>query len=171
MAVKIFNVGDVLTAADVNEWLMRRYVSKSLLQTVTSSTTLTNDNDLFFTDFQANGVYLVEAYLIVVGVAAGDLIMDFTVPSGCNYHWSPVSLNIQATSDSDIMRMPDTTTGSRSIAAIPSASGGPTVSLMRGLFTMGSTTGTVQLRFAQFVSAANATGFGAGSAMWAQRVA
>lgn len=170
MAPKVFNVGDVLNAQDVNEWLMRRFVQKASLQTVTSSTTLTNDSDLLFTDFQANGVYVVTGYLIIVGVAAGDLIMDFTVPSGCTYHWTPDSLNIQATTDSDILRIPDTTSGSRSVAAIPAASGGPTVALPHAVFTMGSTTGNVQLRFAQFVSAANATGFGAGSYLMAQRV-
>jgi hypothetical protein len=56
------------------------YLSKSADETVTSSTTLQNDNDLFFS-VAANATYYIRAHLDFGGLTAADFKCAYTFPA------------------------------------------------------------------------------------------
>lgn len=148
-----------------------RFKRKTIDQTMTS-TTVTLDTDLLITDFTINKVYLFEAYLIILGDTATDIKFGFNCPAGVTLHWVPAALNTTATTDSEVMRMVDTSTpgNTRSLGALASGSGGPVVATPKGILIMGGSTGTFQINFGQVTGSATATGFAAGSWLTARCV-
>jgi hypothetical protein len=87
MAMKVWNTGDVLSAADLDTWAIPRAVVKPTDESVTSSTTLQADNDLVL-PVDANGTYRLDMYLDYEAASGGDLKMGFTFPAGLlmRYH-------------------------------------------------------------------------------------
>ena len=74
-----YAAGSAITAADLNRALVV-YVDKTAGETVTSSTTMQDDNHLFH-DFAASTeghTYRVQAALHVTGAAAGDIKVDWS---------------------------------------------------------------------------------------------
>lgn len=71
--------GNPITAAAINA-IIPIYVDKTAGKSMTSDTTIANDNHLFY-DFAASRVghtYRVQAVLAVTGAAAGDIKVDWT---------------------------------------------------------------------------------------------
>jgi hypothetical protein len=144
-----------------------RFKRKSIDQTLTSSTTVINDTDLVITDLTVNRIYKIEGYLVLIGNDTGNIKFGFSLPSGASIGWTPDALNTSPGNDAGSIRRPHATSGSaRSVGATISANGGPLAAKPLGLLTMGSSTGTFLVQFAQVVSNATATGLGAGS--WIQ---
>ena len=81
MTAKIWNVGDVLTASDVNVFLVPLSGVKSANQIITTQTTFINDADMRF-PVAANSVYEFHVFLRYASPTGGDFKSSFTVPSG-----------------------------------------------------------------------------------------
>lgn len=84
MAMQVFTVGQVLAAADVNEYLVNtRYAAKAADTTRASTTTLTADPDLTL-PVDANKSYRLECMIIANSNATANFKLNFTRPSGMN---------------------------------------------------------------------------------------
>lgn len=75
--------GDKITSAKLTA-MQTQYVIAASTQSLTSSTTMQNDNELVF-PLEANATYEVEVYALFQQADAtgtGDLVTDYTFPSG-----------------------------------------------------------------------------------------
>ena len=86
MAVKQWNVGDVLTASDMNTWTVPLAGVKSANQTTTNST-LINDADMRFA-VTANALYEFHAFVRYSSGTGQDWKSSFTVPAGASAHFA-----------------------------------------------------------------------------------
>jgi len=166
LAVKVWNVGDVLTAADMNAWTVPLAAYRTTTQSVTSSTTLQNDNALSVA-VAANAVYIVELALIYDADTAGDLKLGWTIPAGAsitNVADSMLTGTAAATTDDQM------TAGTTNPVAGGLGAGTNCGFVGKWLLTISSTSGTLQLQWAQGTSSATATRLFAGSYLLAQRV-
>src|SRR5262249_54870488 len=83
MALKVFNPGDVLAAADVNEYLVNtKYAAKAADTSRASTTTLTNDPDLTVAVDASKSYELAMTLVYTATPSTGDLKYAFTVPAG-----------------------------------------------------------------------------------------
>ena len=87
MAVKQWNVGDVLTASDMNTWTVPLAGVKSAIQTIQSQTTLINDADMRFA-VTANALYEFHAFVRYSSGTGQDWKSSFTVPAGASAHFA-----------------------------------------------------------------------------------
>ena len=87
MPVHVFNVGDVLAAADVNNWLAPIAGVKSANQVINSTTTFVNDADMRFS-VAANSLYEFHVYLRYSTPNGADWKSSFTVPAGASAHFA-----------------------------------------------------------------------------------
>src|SRR5574341_1924364 len=79
---KTFGTGTLLPASDLNTYMVQQnFVRKTADESVTSSTTLQDDDHLVIA-VEANTNYFIEAFLIYDGDAAGDFKFTFSVPAG-----------------------------------------------------------------------------------------
>jgi hypothetical protein len=148
------------------------YVAKTADESVTSSTTLQNDDHLFFT-VDAAGTYVFDVWLYGTSAAnaAGDLKVGFTFPTGtCHMGGAGASINLAA----------DSIDSGEWLAFAPATSGSTVTQF--GLSTavtqshvhgtlIATATGTLRLQWAQFSSSASASTLKAGSHMLVRRVA
>jgi hypothetical protein len=81
VTAKVWNVGDVLTASDINVFLVALSGVKSANQIISSQTTLVNDADMRF-PVAANSIYEFHVYLRYASPTGGDWKSSFTVPAG-----------------------------------------------------------------------------------------
>lgn len=166
------NANDV--AVDTSTIATKAYVDSKILfarktanETVTSSTTLQNDNHLFVS-VAANAVYIVELVGLLSGDDTADIKYVFTYPTGATLAGGQVNLF-------DTISGGASTAGDGNFRAL-AASASPSTALnagtvdtnfvtcwYKGLLIMSSTAGTLQLQWAQINSVAVATGFLAGS--------
>ena len=58
-----------------------KVIKKNALESVTSSTTLQNDDD-FIVSLEASRVFLIHLFLVIVGNTSGDIKLDWTVTGG-----------------------------------------------------------------------------------------
>ncbi len=143
-----------------------RRAYKTSDQSVTASTALVNDNNLFF-PVLAGEVWQFEidvfATLSVTGPSnsppSSGLKAAFTVPAGCTVQWASV----------DNTQIPQTVSGTGTTISSSSSTGNYMTKLI-GQVIVGSTAGTVQMQFAQSVSTATATTLKAGSSLVATRM-
>src|ERR1044072_1718147 len=81
MGFKIFGVNEYLTSGDTNAFFAQQQIAiKSADESVTSSTTVQDDNHLFMT-LNANRNYWVDGNFITDGAVGGDFRMQFVVRS------------------------------------------------------------------------------------------
>lgn len=160
------NAGEKVRASDVTDPFAR----KTATETVTSSTTLQDDDELFVS-VEANSVYMVEALLCYDGATAGDFKFAFTLPSGAtlNYgHMGTATTIAAATGNTvDNRQIIETDTlaagaaGAGTILALP----------IWGILIISSTAGTMRLQWAQFASSATPTRMFAPSFLHLRKVA
>lgn len=155
MAFKIFGVNEILSSGDTNAYFaQQQVVIKSADESVTSSTTVQDDNHLFMT-LNANTNYWVDGSLITDGAVGGDFKMQFVVPSG-TIRWlanGPVSAATATVTDVDRnYKVGSTTTVMGTIA-----SGTNSVILLAGIVRTGASGGTFKIQWAQGTSSATAT--------------
>jgi len=86
MTAKVWNVGDVLTASDVNVFLAPLSGVKSANQVITSQTSFVNDADMRFA-VAANSIYEFHVYLRYSSPTGADWKSSFTIPAsaGCRF--------------------------------------------------------------------------------------
>lgn len=147
-------------------WL---YVRKTADQSVTSSTTLVDDNQLLLS-VAANAVYEMRMFIIYTAASAGDLNMTFTGPASATLDWNVGGLS--GTSGTS----PDGVTwwGANTIGGNDSVNGGGATSMVArpvGILITAGTSGTFKMRWAQAASSGTATTVKTGSVMILQRVA
>jgi hypothetical protein len=135
-------------------------IVKAADETVTTSTTLQDDDD-FSIQVEANSKYLLRLLLKVnVGTAAG-LKYQFTVPSGATYDGLHVSHNGST---------PEVVSCTEAGTALYSGSSGATTLLIEVLLETGGSAGAVTLQWAESASSGTITIYG-GSALEYKKVA
>ena len=157
-AVGQINAGSRITASAIRG-VAPLTAYKATGQTVTSSTTLVNDSDLFLT-IAANGVYVVQAAILVTGSSGGNFKYTWTIPSGANGNMSSLQENTSSTLVNDgPSAWTATVTGSASQGF-----------WLYGLLVNSSTAGTLQLQWAQNASNGTGTTVGAYSYLTAWQI-
>ena len=137
----------------IGHTLIRRAADKS----ITSSTTLENDTSLVLA-LGANESWEFEAFLLTTSASqTPDIKLTFTVPSGSTITW----IGQQIGDGSAVSYLPITASGTTIAPTI--AANLITVVRVRGVVTVGSTAGNLQLQWAQNQSNNNATVMKAGS--------
>lgn len=155
MAFKIFSVNETFTSSDANEFLAQQIVViKTSTESVTSSTTVQDDNELSMT-LNANSNYWLDGLLINDGAAAGDFKLQFVVPSG-TIRWLADGPDSSAASTTDIV---DRNWKAGSLTTIMGciASGTSTILPVNGIIRTAASGGTFKLQWAQGTSNATAT--------------
>lgn len=138
-------------------------VRKTADESVTSSTTLQNDDHLFF-PVGASETWIFDMFLSPYGSSSGDIKFAFTVPAGATIKWSMLGTNSNAGSSVYMQ-----TTGGASLpfqlfGGLPAE-----MCMIRGIVTTAGTAGTLQLQWAQNTSNATATSVQADSYLQASK--
>uniref|UniRef100_A0AAU2A022 Uncharacterized protein n=1 Tax=Streptomyces sp. NBC_00093 TaxID=2975649 RepID=A0AAU2A022_9ACTN len=146
-------------------------VVKSAGESVTSSTTLQNDNELL-APVEANATY--DVFLLLLhdsdATAAADIKVGWTGPASAALNWGVHGANSAATSSTSAL----TNMQTRTIAEVAAFGGGDssgTTALIYGTLTTAGTAGTLQLQWAQETSNGVATNVRAGSRLEVRRTA
>ena len=141
----VFAAGDVLHADDLNPL----FVYKTADESVTSSTTLQNDDHLFLS-VAANTRYLVESYFAWTSPVAADFKFTYTTPVGVAGQWSALNPTLASAVSAPY-------TGSLSWGSTGTFEGFNLDMFARvnGILIVGGIAGTLQFQFAQNTS--NAT--------------
>lgn len=93
MPVKVWSVGDILTAADVNAWLAPLAGVKTANQVITTQTSYINDADMRFA-VAANSIYEFHVHLRYATPPGADWKSSFTVPSGAAAKFNRVGYDL-----------------------------------------------------------------------------
>lgn len=155
-------VGVIGTGISIPAWIPR-YALKTGNESVTSSTTLQDDDQLTLT-VAANKTYSFDGKLIISGATAGDFRWAFTFPAGATFALGGYGLAAAAT----------TTSGDVETTTFPSAVSGTLISTFGvsatgsgvhifGLLTTGANAGSITLQWAQGTSSGTPTVVSAGS--------
>jgi hypothetical protein len=156
-AIGQINAGGRITASEVRG-VAPLAAYKASGQSVTSSTTLVNDNDLFLA-IAANGVYVVQSLMLISG-GAGNFKYTFTIPSGASGNFSALQENTGGTLINE---------GAVSWTATTTGGTGQGIWLY-GLLVNSSTAANLQLQWAQNASNGTPTTVGAYSYMTAWQI-
>lgn len=166
VAFPTFYAGQKLTAALMAS-TQPQSVVKTADESVTSSTTLQDDNHLFLV-LEASATYIVEGGLYYDGVFnAGNLKLTWSLPASATIYWSP---NAPATGGAAAFASQAVTTGNLSIGTYGTG-GSKTTASISALVATAGTAGNMQLRWAQDASNATATTIYAKSWLRAIRIA
>lgn len=108
---------------------------------------------------EANTQYLIECLLFIVSSATADIRLEWEVPAGATFLWSPASNNEAGTLHRTAT---DTTPISTAAAGV--------VGIVRGYLVVGATAGSLTLKWAQGVAEVSDTVVKAGSMLKASPV-
>jgi hypothetical protein len=169
--MKVFNAGDVLPAADVNEYLVNtKFVSKPGDTPRNTTTTLANDPDLTVA-VDANKSYWTEVRIQFLDPTSGtaNFKVAFTVPAGATFNGEFAALGVGASTyqaNAVDSAAPITT-------AIYHVSGsfGDTSCRLSGVLATAGAAGSLTLQWAQNTSNGSNVTVRAGSSMFLRRVA
>jgi len=166
VAIPVWTVGEVLSAADVNSWFVPVVVFKAADEGPITTTTLQNDNELIL-PVAAGASYLLDGYLIATGntIGSGDLKIGFTVPSGASFRFT--SLGYSLTSTATLAQSAARSSGTASNGVDGSAASPVWV---RGNVITTSTAGNLTLQWAENTGNATGTSVLAGSWLMLRRV-
>lgn len=155
MAMKDFQPEEMLTASDVNVYLVNTIGAfKASGQSVVNSTTLVNDTHLAVT-VAGNSVYELTGSLKYSSASATPgLKFQFSGPSGASLSWSSIGLKVGATTQSDIATSPQAIGNASTIGTLAGATEFVTFS---GVLSTATAGGTFRLLFAQYVASSNQT--------------
>jgi hypothetical protein len=92
LTAKVWNVGDVLTASDVNVFLAALSGIKSADQVISSHTALINDADMRFA-VAANSIYEFHVFLRYASPTGGDFQSSLSVPSGAGARFTRIGIS------------------------------------------------------------------------------
>jgi hypothetical protein len=153
----------------------KSFVRKTADESVTSSTTLQNDNELVLA-VSASATYVFRVWLLATDAtdATGDIKFGFTFPTGAVCHFSgkgPHTLMASGGAFGDAEFIGRNTATSGSTVASYGLSSSVIGIELSGLLIVAGTAGNFQLQWAQNASDGNATTVQAGSYMTLERVA
>lgn len=169
MAMKVFNVGDVLGAADVNEYLVNtRFAVKPSDTSRNTTTTFANDPDLTVA-VDANKSYALEMFLNYTAQAGQDLKYTFSVPASASLNGGVNGLFVASTTFA--LQPYDSTFTVTSTVSLLGQTVFDTSARISGILATAGTAGSITLRWAQNTSGGNNTIVRAGSYMLLRRVA
>jgi hypothetical protein len=152
MALKTFNVGEILTSDDVNIYLKNSISSIRLTsKQIASSTTLQNDASLVVA-VAANSTYELSGQLVYNGVTGGDLKVGWTAPAAASMAWSGLGLTQTAAAFSDDQTFYGTLVDAPIFGALGTGSNQTAVLVLGGLLIVSGTAGNLQLQWAQGTS-------------------
>jgi hypothetical protein len=149
-----FASGNGLSAATANS-LVPLLVRKTALETVNNSTTLQNDDEIFWTP-ATSAVYQLELVVMYNSGTIPDLKLAFTVPTGAALTWA--ALYVDPSSGSMTVSA-NLTTGVLAIGG----TAGDVHCLVQGVLVMSTTAGNLQLQWAQNTANASNSNVLAGS--------
>ena len=162
-------VGDPVTA-DLLVSMLPQWARKSSDQSVTSSTTLVNDSELFL-PMVTNASYFYTGWMLYTGGSnTPDLKLNYFIPTGATIlrsDWGHDAGTVSVTSSIDVSVLANT---DRSLGA------GSAATVIRSIYSQGEiitagTAGNFQVRFAQNTSDAAAITMKAGSRIMLTRYA
>lgn len=137
-----------------------RFALKTANQSITNSTTLTNDNELFV-NVDANSAYAVDAYIIYQTTDNADFNVGFSLPSGATFTWTPFGSDPAVNGNSSTaMRF---LTGQATYRTLGGGGGEVMAGTPRGTLITGANSGVVRFRFSQNSAQAVTTTVWAGS--------
>jgi len=160
----------VLTASDVNNWFVPVFKYKAADESVTSSTTLQNDDDIALS-VAASATYRLAAYFIYEGGTLGssDMKIGWTFPSGLTMAYGHIGMTTAgAVNEASVATSSDQT---NSPAFGSDGAGQNRAAYLFGMVFVSTTAGTLQLQWAQNTSSGTATKMKKGSWVELQRVA
>jgi hypothetical protein len=162
--IPTWSVGQVLTAADVNSWFVPLAAYKAADQSV-SSLTLQNDNALVI-PLAASAVYEFWLTFTYAGGAQGssDLKMAWTFPSGTTMVYGRAGIDTTGS-------FAQSKTIQSDVVTFGTLGSGTGVVQCHGSVASSSTSGSLQLQWAQNSGTVTATSLKLGSTLTAQRVA
>jgi len=165
--IPTWSVGQVLTAADVNNWFVPIAAAKPSDTSRASTTTQTADPDLVIA-LAANASYIITGYLgyANASASAGDLKYSFTAPTGNTTLWSSIRIDLTGTTT---IAGPNAAGTGNNMTAQTSTLGDRSVHIFGTVITSG-TAGNFTLNWAQNTSNATATIIRAGSLLMVQRI-
>lgn len=138
-------------------------IYKTADESVTSSTTLQNDDHLFVA-VAANATYAIDCWLNFLANSPPDIKADWTIPAGATMNWAALGTGTANYSDHDASIVShNVARGGKGNPGVPQSMNA------RGYLITGGTAGTLQLRWAQNTSNASATVLRAGSWIRLQR--
>ena len=159
MTTPLFTAGSRILAATLDQIAPLSAV-KTSDESVTSSTALQNDNQLYV-PLAANAYYAFECYLDYEGGTLGssDIQWGWSFPAGLTMRYQVVGGNITGAT---------TYIGTSVVVGSTNGAGTLRAQVMKGSVFVGSTAGTLQLQWAQNTSSGTATIVHAQSyiAMW-----
>lgn len=154
---QIGNFGGSTTSGDATKETISKV--KTSRETVTSSTTLQNDNDFSFS-VKANTTYTIHSTGVFFAPSSGGIQWVFSAPSGASGRLTIRSLNASGGEYFDA----DITTGAGNSAAALGATSFFTTT-MSGYLTTSGTAGTLTFQWAQHTSNVTGTYIERGSTM------
>jgi hypothetical protein len=170
VALKTFTTGEVLTAADTNLYLVNTTaVVKSANESVTSSTTLQDDDELSVS-VAANSTYEVTCFLKYDGPTAADLKCQWVVPASATFDFALMRLATTAGAFTDDATDWNTDSAAGSFLIGTIGSGTNAAALFHGVLIVGATAGTFKLQWAQSTSDATPTRILARSTLVLRRI-
>jgi len=156
--------------ADILDSMLPDTVRKGTTETVTSSTTLQNDDELFVS-VEANATYQVDLSLIHSSGTSGDIKITFDGPSGASMTWGAIGAHINETSSTTVTAV---NMQGRAITETTEFGGGNLAAMtayVSGTLVTSGTAGTLNFQWAQRVSDPAATQVRAGSSLIVRRIA
>jgi hypothetical protein len=148
--MKNFTAGEVLTESDLDVYCVNSIGAvKTSTESVTSSTTLQDDNDLTVT-VAANSTYEVSCFLKYDGPAAADLKIQFSVPASAAFEYGVVKLQSGASDATSVAHEFGSQAGSTIVGTI--GSGTNAACRVVGTLEVAGTAGTFKLQWAQNTS-------------------
>lgn len=130
-------------------------IKKTVDQSVTSSTTLVNDDQLFY-PLQASTSYYFEALIEFTATVGGDIKLAFTIPTAATLRWGPAN-SIKIDPTGTIVVQAQTVTSGAAVSFGYAAGGNRQQILIKGYVACGATAGNLQLQFAQDTADAGPT--------------
>jgi hypothetical protein len=169
MAVPVWATNDVPTATDFNVWLTNTItVIKSSTESVTSSTTLQDDDELVIA-LAANSDYWIDGIIFYDAGTVGDIKIQFTGPASATCALALIGISTGAAGGGDYAH------GTYTAFSNTSSFGGTGAGDMRsilvgGMVHIAGTAGNFRFRWAQDTSSSGATRVFAPSTFTARRI-
>ena len=145
MAVKVFNVGQVLAAADVNAWFIPTSIAVKPSDEGRTATAYSNDSNMLLA-VSANASYMIEGALEFDATFGEDFKTKFTVPSAAAGLWNDEGNSSTPNAISWVTSTPG-------VGATPTL---VTVTIL-GCFVTGANAGNLQLQWAKNAAGAGTT--------------
>lgn len=173
MATKQWNVGDVLTASDMNVWTVPVAIIKPSAQTRNTTTSVADDADLILpvaasTSYHIQGLIIYDGANMSVSTDPGGLKFTFSLPASATGQYLPIHQNQSGNfTGSYTSNWTDTVTAAtQGVGLANNLNVG-----ISGVLQVAGTAGNLTFRWAQVNSSGTNTKVYAQSFLTAQRIA